>query len=68
MSANNLLKIYSKVIRGKKRWIVEHWDLDCGKYTYHNFKKSDKLEDAIKEANAFMQENEVEYGLSISPD
>jgi hypothetical protein len=65
MSANNELKIYNKVIKGKRKWIIEHWDLDCGKYD-DKFKKCDLLEDAVKEANIFMLENEVEYGLNIT--
>ncbi|OGZ72793.1 MAG: hypothetical protein A2908_00225 [Candidatus Staskawiczbacteria bacterium RIFCSPLOWO2_01_FULL_38_12b] len=67
MSANNLLKIYSKLIKGKKKWVVEHHDFECGNLG-DKFKKCDTLEKAVEEANAFMQENEVEYGLSISPE
>lgn len=61
MSANNQIIIYKK--HGK--FIIEHWDLDCGKYEYDKFPKFDNLEDAIREANKFMNEVEVEYGLNI---
>ncbi len=67
MSANNILKIYNKVIKGKKKWIIEHCDFEGSKYS-DKFKKCDTLEEAVKQANVFMQENEVEYGLSISPE
>lgn len=60
MSANNELVIYKK---GKK-FIVGHMDLDCG---WHEKEMiiTNTLEEAIKGANKFMEENEVEYGLQI---
>ena len=60
MSANNELIIYKK---GDKL-VVGHMDLDCG---WHNQEMivSDTLEEAIKEANYFMANHEVEYGLRI---
>ena len=60
MSANNQLVIYKK---GKK-FIVGHRDLDCGWHQKEMIIK-DTLEEAIKAANKYMEENEVEYGLSI---
>lgn len=60
MSVNNQLVIYKKGIK----FVVGHLDLDCG---WHDKEMivSDTLEEAIKEANKFQSENEVEYGLSI---
>lgn len=60
MSANNQLVIYK---RGKK-FVVGHLDLDCGWHKKEMAVK-DTLEEAINEANKFMKENEVEYGLNI---
>ena len=60
MSANNELVIYKK---GEK-FIVGHMDLDCG-WNQKEMIVSDTLEEAIKKANEFMLENEVEYGLKI---
>lgn len=60
MSANNQLVIYKK---GKK-FVVGHLDLDCGWHEKEMIVKG-TLEGAIKEANKFMEENEVEYGLNI---
>ena len=60
MSANNQLVIYKK----KKKFIVGHFDLDCGWHQKEMIVK-DTLEEAIKSANEYMKENEVEYGLDI---
>ena len=60
MSANNKLIIYKK---GEK-FIVGHFDMDCGWHEKEMIIK-DTLEEAIKAANRFMEETEVEYGLSI---
>jgi len=60
MSANNQIIIYKE----KNKWIIEHWDVDCGKHR-DKFPKCDTLEEAVKEANKFKEEREVEYGLSI---
>lgn len=60
MSANNQLVIYKK---GKK-FVVGHLDLDYGWHEKEMIIK-DTLEEAIKAANKFMKDNEVEYGLDI---
>jgi len=60
MSANNQLIIYKK----KDKFVVGHLDLDCGWHQEEMIIK-DTLEEAIKAANEFMVENEVEYGLNI---
>ena len=60
MSANNQLVIYKK---GDK-FVVGHLDLDCG-WNEKEMIVKETLEEAIKYANDFMEENEVEYGLSI---
>ena len=62
MSANNELRIKKK----NKLYILEHWDIDCGKMN-DKFPEFSNLEDAIKEANRFMENSEygVEYGLNI---
>ena len=60
MSANNQLVIYKK---GKK-FVVGHLDLDCGWHEKEMIVRN-TLEGAIKEANKFMEENEVEYGLNV---
>ena len=60
MSANNQLVIYKK---GKK-FVVGHLDLDCG-WNEKEMIIKDTLEEAIKAANEFMEDNEVEYGLNI---
>ena len=67
MSANNYLKIK----KWNRKWIVEHWDCDCGKHG-DKFPKFNTLEEAVKEANKFEKKcNEegygVEYGLRIIP-
>jgi hypothetical protein len=61
MSANNQLVIYKK----DDKFVVGHLDVDCG---WHNKEMitADTLEEAIKEANKFMGEEEVEYGLKIN--
>ena len=60
MSANNQLIIYKK---GNK-FVVGHIDLDCGWHQKEMIVK-DTLEEAIKAANKFQDENEVEYGLDV---
>lgn len=57
MSANNFLKI-------EKDYTIKECDADtfyCSKIA-----KGKSLRDAIKIANKYMEENEVEYGLRIS--
>lgn len=60
MSANNKLIIYKK---GKK-FVVGHLDVDCG-WNRKEMAIKDSLEEAIKFANEFMENNVVEYGLKI---
>lgn len=60
MSANNKIVIYKK----EEKFVVGHLDLDCGWHEKEMF-MTDTLEEAIKKANKFMKENEVEYGLDI---
>lgn len=60
MSVNNQLVIYKK----KGKFIVGHLDMDCGWHEKEMIIK-DTLEEAIKSANEWMQENECEYGLKI---
>jgi hypothetical protein len=61
MSANNQLVI----IKTEKGYILKHLDMDCGfhKDKWPEFKT---LEDVVKAANKWMEENECEYGLSIN--
>ena len=60
MSANNQLVIYKK----DKQFIVGHLDMDAGWHEKEMIVK-DTLEEAIKAANEWMKENEVEYGLDV---
>lgn len=60
MSANNQLVIYKK----DDKYIVGHLDMDCGWHEMEMFVR-DTLEEAIKAANGFMEEEEVEYGMRI---
>lgn len=65
MSANNQLRIYKS--KQHNLWVVadvcvESENMD-GAYTIGRFKT---LEESIDNANEYMSENEVEYGLSIS--
>ena len=60
MSANNQLVIYKK----DKKFVVGHLDLDCGWHQKEMIIEN-TLEKAIKKANEWMSENEVEYGLDI---
>jgi hypothetical protein len=60
VSSNNQLVIYKK----KDKFIVGHLDMDCGWHEKEMFIEN-TLEEAIKKANGFMKEEEVEYGLSI---
>ncbi len=61
MSADNQL-IISKRKDGK--WGITHVDFGGGRLS-DKFPTFDNLEDAVKEANKFMKEFEVEYGLNI---
>jgi len=63
MSANNLLTIYKK---GNK-FVIGHSDLDCG-WIEKEMIITDTLEEAIKKANKYQEENMVEYGLKINID
>lgn len=60
MSANNKILIIKK---GKK-FHIEHWDVDCEEMR-DKFPVFDNLENAVKMANKFQKENEVEYSLHI---
>ena len=60
MSANNQIIIYKK----KDKFVIGHWDMDCGWHDKEMAVK-DTLEKAIKFANKYLEENLVEYGLSI---
>lgn len=60
MSANNFLLITKE----KDKYSLHHCDADCGPWG-DKFPEFSTLEEAVKAANSFMQENEVEYGLDI---
>lgn len=60
MSANNQLVIYKK----GSQFIVGHLDMDVGWHEKEMIVK-DTLEEAIRAANEWMSENEVEYGLDV---
>ena len=60
MSANNQLVIYKK----GKQFVVGHLDLDAGWHEKEMIIK-DTLEEAIRAANKYMEEEEVEYGLDV---
>ena len=64
MSANNEIRIQKR----KNKWIVKHWDLDCGEISKIGEFKT--LEKAIHEANQFEKESEqalygIEYGIRV---
>jgi len=65
MSANNQLRIYKS--KQHNLWVVAEVSIESenmdGAYTIGGFKT---LDEAIDNANEYMSENEVEYGLSIS--
>ena len=67
MSANNQLHIYKS--KQNNLWIVADVSIESenmeGAYTIGGFKT---LEEAIDSANEYMDENIVEYGLSIKTD
>lgn len=67
MSANNQLHIYKS--KQNNLWIVAEVSIESenmnGAYTIGGFKT---LEEAIDSANEYMDENIVEYGLSIKTD
>jgi hypothetical protein len=60
MSANNQLRIWN---RGNE-WCISEDDVDTGKGILLAVKKS--LEEAIKFANKYQEDNEIEYGLDVS--
>lgn len=64
MSANNQLKIYKS--EKEMAWVIREIDVDT-RQSYSSFKNQVfiDLEEAIKAANEYMKENEVEYGLDI---
>lgn len=67
MSANNQVRIYKS--KQNNLWIVAEVSIESenmeGAYTIGGFKT---LEEAISNANQYMDENIVEYGLSIKTD
>lgn len=63
MSANNQI-IIQKL--GEK-YSVSEIDVDCGGGYFITDDHFETLEEAIKAANKYMEENEVEYGLNIIP-
>ena len=67
MSANNQVRIYKS--KQNNLWIVAEVSIESenmeGAYTIGGFKT---LEEAIDSANEYMDENIVEYGLSIKTD
>ncbi len=67
MSANNQLHIYKS--KQNNLWIVAEVSIESenmeGAYTIGGFKT---LEDAVNNANEYMDKNIVEYGLSIKTD
>jgi hypothetical protein len=60
MSANNLLVI-GKV---NEKFVLREFDVDCGP-NKEAIAEFDTLEEAVRSANEYMSENEVEYGLDI---
>jgi hypothetical protein len=60
MSSNNFIKIH----RSKHGFEVTHRDADTGS-KIENIGRYKELEDAVKAANKFIDENEVEYGLRV---
>lgn len=63
MSANNELLI--SFSEEKKKWIVRNVDVEGGGGFL--VAEARTLEGAIKKANEYMEEEEVEYGLRIIP-
>ena len=63
MSADNKLIIK----KNKGKWKIIHFSFGMGELS-DKFPTFNKLEDAVKEANRFMDEVEVEYGLDIITD
>lgn len=64
MSANNFLKISKDPIEG---FIIQDCDADTGE-CMRPFDSSEDLQDAIKKANKYMEDEIVEYGLRFSLD
>lgn len=62
MSANNEILIHKN---SKRKFIIKHFDLDTGIIKHDKFPECSSLEEAVKLANEFMKEIEVEYGLRI---
>ncbi len=61
MSANNFIGIHKE--NGK--YLIEEFDADTHDAYSTPFSPTDTLEDAVRAANEYMKENEVEYGLRI---
>jgi predicted RNase H-like HicB family nuclease len=61
MSANNELMI----TKSYGEWVVTERDIDTGVLRMPPLGRGKTLEEAVKIANEFMEENEVEYGLNI---
>ena len=64
MSANNRLVIFKQ----DSQWRIKDEDADSGHGDLLENGPFDRLEDAVKSANEYMREYEVEYGLSIEED
>jgi hypothetical protein len=61
MSANNILYI----LKNKKgEWIIEEHDVDTGAI-FGKFPPSLTLQEAIKKANEYCENNVVEYGYKV---
>ncbi len=61
MSANN----YLYICRDGTKYLTEECDADTNGAYSTPFSPTDTLEDAVRAANEYMKENEVEYGLRI---
>jgi len=61
VSSNNFISI-QKI---KDKYVVDDRDMEFGSVAGIKIGEFDTLEEAIKEANKYQKENEVEYGLSI---
>ena len=62
MSANNLILI-KETLEGT--YILSQIDVDCG--SPFEIGEAKDLKEAIKKANDYMEENEVEYGYKVLP-
>ena len=68
MSANNLMHVFPHLIGDEKvktKWCVEEQDAETGSTLNDLGDQFPTLEIAIGAANAYMEENEVEYGLQV---